>query len=176
MEERTKWISAINNVIDALRVAGGGVARRASSTSLRSSRSNSSDGDDLLPGAELFRPNPEEEARLRQKLIALADASAGQLTRQVLLASLASVSWVAGKNQKKETPNFEFVFLEGSELLSRCVALFSSRSPLDAPLELQDEAVPAVWTARRCEQDLQLVGMSVVASHDVMMQRVVDFL
>ena len=155
MEERSKWVTAINDAVDAIRVSMGAAPRKKGSMTLRGSRSNSADGEDASP--QTIVPDKAEEARLREKLVALAKSSNVGLTRQVLIASVSSVSWVSA-----------------SEMLSRSVHLLASRAPreADAPEGLE----PASWTVRRCEEDLHLVGLSVASSAELMMQRVVDFL
>lgn len=150
LEERNKWFASINAAIDAVRVANGQAPRVAAAVATVAA----ADDGDAIPKASL--PHGEEETRLRGKLVSLAQ-SVG-LSRQVLVASVSSVSWVAA-----------------SDMVARCVSLFESRAPAEAPPELS-EAEEASWSIRRCDDDFHLVGISAASTAEVMMQRVVDFM
>ncbi len=159
MEERTKWIAAINAAIASLRKAGPAPQRpqftQSQTLSLRRASSGDEDSADMLAVAEQHG----EQERLRKALLAMLGDDDSPLTRQVVLAAVSSVEWVAN-----------------SELLSRLLELFkhSIPPPRDEEGVLMREVVS--FSVKRCEEDTQLVGLTVAANAAVMVQRAVDFL
>jgi len=95
---------------------------------------------------------------LRKALLAMLGEDS-PLSRAVVLAAVSSVEWVAS-----------------SELLSRLLDLFkhSVPPPRDDEGVLTREVVG--FSVKRCEEDTQLVGLTVAAIAAVMVQRTVDFL
>jgi hypothetical protein len=70
-------------------------------------------------------------------------------------------------------------WIASSDLLSLCLKLIESNAPKEddeQQQEEEEEEEECLWSVRRCEEDVNVVGLNVVASSNVMMQRIVDFL
>ncbi len=160
-EERAKWIAAIEAAIAAIAASGAtgssAPVRSLSASSSTPLRRFSGAADDEIFDTLAAEQQQGDQQRLRKLLVAMALNSG--VKREVVLAAVSSVEWVAG-----------------SEDMSSFFELFKRSIPWPRDQEAALQSEELRYSVRRSEQEVQLVGVSVEGNVAVLLQRVVDFL